>query len=74
MLSLCPRSEIAIGGEGLVFALEDVNACVARVIICKSDVVVSLLRSKDLKVRLAQNDIEWRCVFYPSIIEGDADC
>ena len=36
-------------------------------------VVPVLLRSKDLKVRLAQIDVEWRRVFYPSIIEGDTD-
>ena len=32
-----------------------------------------VLRSKDLKVRLAQSNREWRRVFYPSIVEGDAD-
>ena len=36
--------------------------------------VVELLRSKDLKVRLAQRGVEWRRVFYPSIVEGDAGC
>ena len=40
MLSLCLRSKIVIGREGLVFALEDINACVACVIICESDVVI----------------------------------
>ena len=33
-----------------------------------------VLRPKSLKVRLAQNDMEWRRVFYPSIVEGDTDC
>ena len=33
-----------------------------------------VLRSKDLKVRLAQRDVEWRRVFYPSIVEGDTNC
>ena len=38
------------------------------------DTFGEVLRSKDLKVQLAQSDIEWRRVSYPSIIEGDADC
>ena len=36
--------------------------------------VYAVLRSKDLKVQLAQRDVKWRRVFYPSIVEGDADC
>ena len=32
-----------------------------------------MLRSKDLKVRLAQIEVEWQPVFYPSIVEGDAN-